>query len=86
MSAGIMKGLQAVLVFFLTSLIFCGKSGGEEMCFTSLKFASLIVVVSGVLLYGLATEAKRRQVSISAIIGARGFKRIPNVDSGPECV
>lgn len=85
-SAGIMKGLQAVLVFFLTSLIFCGKSGGEEMCFTSLKFASLIVVVSGVLLYGLATEAKRRQVSISAIIGARGFKRIPNVDSGPECV
>lgn len=54
-SAGVMKGLQAVLVFVFTSLVFCGKTGGEEMCFNHSKFVSIIIVVSGVLLYAKAT-------------------------------
>mmetsp|Transcript_10460 Transcript_10460/g.16919 ORF Transcript_10460/g.16919 Transcript_10460/m.16919 type:complete len:383 (+) Transcript_10460:259-1407(+) len=56
-SAGVMKGLQAVLVFLLTSIFFCGSTGtGAEMCFDSWKFVSLFVVVGGVVLYGWATD------------------------------
>jgi drug/metabolite transporter (DMT)-like permease len=55
-SAGVMKGLQAVLVFATTSIVFCSRIGGQEMCFTSDKFISLLVVVSGVLLFAKATE------------------------------
>jgi len=55
-SAGVMKGLQAVLVFVFTSLVFCGKTGGLEMCFTPLKFVSLVVVVSGVGIFGKASD------------------------------
>lgn len=55
-SAGLMKGLQAVLVFVSTALVFCGRRGGGEMCFSSNKFHSLIIVVSGVFLYGWATS------------------------------
>lgn len=58
-SAGIMKGLQAVLVFLCTSLLFCGKSGGEEMCFSGIKFLSLVTVVSGVSVYGWASDWAR---------------------------
>jgi drug/metabolite transporter (DMT)-like permease len=61
-SAGVLKGLQAVLVFVATDYLFCGSSkrdgggvGGEEMCFTRGKFLSLITVVSGVTVYGMAT-------------------------------
>ena len=51
-----MKGLQAVLVFVFTSIIFCGHTtGGSEMCFTLLKFYSLVIVVFGIILYGYGT-------------------------------
>ena len=55
-SAGVLKGLQAVLVFVFTSVAFCGRFGGEELCFSRVKFTSLVVVVGGVLLFGKATE------------------------------
>ena len=61
-SAGVMKGLQAVLVFVFTSLVFCGLPGtGEEMCFDTLKLISLIVVVGGILIYGCETDRRHRQ-------------------------
>ena len=61
-SAGVMKGLQAVLVFVFTSLVFCGSPGtGKEMCFDTLKLASLTVVVGGILLYGWETDRRQRQ-------------------------
>jgi drug/metabolite transporter (DMT)-like permease len=61
-SAGVMKGLQAVLVFVFTSLVFCGLPGtGEEMCFDTLKLVSLIVVVGGILIYGWETDRRHRQ-------------------------
>jgi drug/metabolite transporter (DMT)-like permease len=58
-SAGVMKGLQAVLVFVLTDLSFCGKIGGAEMCFSNSKFISLTTVVGGVISYGIATQRKQ---------------------------
>ena len=61
-SAGIMKGLQAVLVFAFTSLVFCGSSGTrEEMCFDTLKLISLVVVVCGILIYGWETDRRHRR-------------------------
>jgi hypothetical protein len=58
-SAGVMKGLQAVLVFVFTHWAFCGRTGGDEMCFSKTKFLSLIIVVGGVIWYGTATQASR---------------------------
>lgn len=58
-SAGVMKGLQAVLVFVVTSVVYCGRLGGSEMCFSSLKLTSLLTVVSGVAVFGHATEQAR---------------------------
>ncbi len=56
-SAGVMKGLQAVLVFVVTSVSFCGRIGGNEMCFSTSKLASLVIVCSGVVLFGKTTAA-----------------------------
>ena len=90
-TAGVMKGLQAVLVFVFTSIVFCGTADtGAEMCFDSLKFLSLVVVVGGVLLYGWATEHKRRQPEddgsiLSSIRFSRGtYMGIPDVESQLE--
>lgn len=58
-SAGVMKALQAVLVFVATTLAFCGRLGGREMCFTVAKFISLVVVVVGVLIFGKATDVMK---------------------------
>ena len=79
-SAGVMKGLQAVLVFVFSSLVYChyeveevvepgggtGEEvvktmttslyGGEEMCFTTVKFVSLVVVLTGVILFAVTTD------------------------------
>ena len=55
-SAGVFKGLQAVLVFVLTHLVYCGRVGGDEMCFSTIKFLSLVTVAGGVLWYGYATS------------------------------
>jgi drug/metabolite transporter (DMT)-like permease len=60
-SAGVMKALQAVLVFVVTSVTYCGRLGGPEMCFSNVKLISLIVVVGGVLLFGKATEASQKK-------------------------
>mmetsp|Transcript_2190 Transcript_2190/g.3068 ORF Transcript_2190/g.3068 Transcript_2190/m.3068 type:complete len:407 (+) Transcript_2190:810-2030(+) len=60
-SAGVMKALQAVLVFVATAWVFCGKIGGSEMCFTIDKLLSLIIVVIGVLIFGKATEAMKKK-------------------------
>lgn len=67
-SAGVMKGLQAVLVFVFTSIAFCGHFGGDELCFSRVKFLSLVTVVGGVLLFGKATEG--------SVNSNRGYMRI----------
>lgn len=55
-SAGVLKGLQAVFVFAASSIVLCGRWGGIEMCWSRIKFVSLVVVVCGILLYGTFTE------------------------------
>eukprot|EP00934_Nitzschia_sp_Nitz4_P009485 Nitzschia sp. Nitz4//scaffold85_size83877//37533//38609//NITZ4_005227-RA/size83877-processed-gene-0.120-mRNA-1//1//CDS//3329559131//9475//frame0 len=55
-TAGVLKGLQAVLVFVATDWAFCGRTGGEELCITKAKVASLVTVVGGVIAYGMATQ------------------------------
>ena len=57
-SAGVMKGLQAVLVFCFTHWLYCGRIGGEEMCFTRSKFVSLVTVCTGLVVYGAATQRR----------------------------
>jgi len=62
-SAGVMKGLQAVLVFVFTSVVYCDKSSDSmgEMCFTKIKFISLVVVVGGVMLFAIGTDSGRKR-------------------------
>lgn len=76
-SAGVMKALQAVLVFVLTSLAYCGRLGGPEMCFSDAKLMSLVVVVGGVLLFGKATEVTRRRTTES-LNSNSGYEEIAN--------
>ena len=58
-SAGVLKGLQAVLVFMASSIILCGRWGGVEMCWSGSKFTALVVVVFGILVYGAHTQNNR---------------------------
>lgn len=58
-SAGVMKGLQAVLVFVFTDRLYCNRLGGPEMCFSRVKFISLVTVCGGALGYGHATPASK---------------------------
>jgi hypothetical protein len=57
-SAGVLKGLQAVLVFLISSIVLCGRIGGKEMCWSHTKLLSLLVVVCGILFYGKSTSVK----------------------------
>lgn len=57
-SAGVLKGLQAVLVFGVGSIVLCGRWGGLEMCWSMMKFGSLVVVMCGILVYYVATTQR----------------------------
>lgn len=59
-SAGVLKALQAVLVFVATSLVYCGRLGGPELCVSKLQLLSLVLVVGGVVLFGHATKQQER--------------------------
>mmetsp|Transcript_22347 Transcript_22347/g.32478 ORF Transcript_22347/g.32478 Transcript_22347/m.32478 type:complete len:384 (+) Transcript_22347:99-1250(+) len=74
-SAGVMKALQAVLVFVATSIVFCGRLGGAEMCFTIAKCISLVVVVVGVLVFGKATDVINKG-EVAVLQGGNGYKRV----------
>eukprot|EP00980_Cylindrotheca_fusiformis_P026423 scaffold16150_cov112-Cylindrotheca_fusiformis.AAC.2 len=78
-SAGVMKGLQAVLVFVFTHFAYCGRTGGEEMCFTAGKFASLVTVTGGVVGYGIATQ-KRQQGDEQHPAGYEEVQDVSNVE------
>merc|ERR1712137_74456 len=53
-SAAVMKGLQAVLVFVMADIIFCGAH--EHQCIDAYKLVSLVIVVGGVLAYAAVTS------------------------------
>ena len=66
-SAGVMKGLQAVLVFACTNYLYCGRVGSREMCFSSWKLLSLISVSGGVLGYGYSTKSGDEASSVKNV-------------------
>lgn len=68
-SAGVLKGLQAVLVFGVGSIVLCGRWGGLEMCWSTVKFGSLVVVVCGILVYYVATT--RRYNNFDRTVGEK---------------
>lgn len=72
-SAGMMKGLQAGLVMVASDLFFCGRFGGKEMCFSPLKSVSLVSVVMGVSLFGMALE------TTEAVAELKGYSEIASI-------
>jgi len=83
-SAGIMKALQAVLVFVAAHWLYCGRIGGQEMCFTTSKLVSLLTVVGGVMLFGFAAT-ERQGDSPSTNRRLQGYSRIESQE-GVEAV
>jgi drug/metabolite transporter (DMT)-like permease len=71
-SAGVMKGLQAALVFMLTDWVFCGRTGGDEMCFSTSKMISLFAVSGGVVGYGFFTQQNHKNDRLSTHASTRG--------------
>ena len=68
-SAGVLKGLQAVLVFMMSSILLCGRWGGSEMCWSTNKLLSLIVVVCGIMFYGASTKADKKRIMENVVKG-----------------
>lgn len=54
-SAGVLKGVQALAVFALAHIMYCSKDASE--CINPTKGAALFMVISGVLGYALSTSA-----------------------------
>eukprot|EP00578_Thalassiosira_sp_NH16_P025747 CAMPEP_0181083824 /NCGR_PEP_ID=MMETSP1071-20121207/4371_1 /TAXON_ID=35127 /ORGANISM="Thalassiosira sp., Strain NH16" /LENGTH=384 /DNA_ID=CAMNT_0023165523 /DNA_START=157 /DNA_END=1312 /DNA_ORIENTATION=+ len=71
-SAGVLKALQAVLVFAATSAAFCHRVGGGGNVLYDGKMASLCVVVAGVVLFGRATEMTRGNADAES----KGYGRV----------
>ena len=69
-SAGVLKGLQAVLVFLISSVVLCGRIGGSEMCWSQTKLLSLVVVVCGILFYGKSTTTKAEAEALKTMQSA----------------
>jgi hypothetical protein len=61
-----------VLVFATSAFLLCERWGGREMCWSNSKFISLVVVVSGILIYGAFTEKKgNEKVSDEDLLNVR---------------
>ena len=63
-TAGVMKGCQAVAVFIGSHVFFCGFQ--ESQCFTTAKAWSLVLVVAGTTTYALSEGAKGNEVVMDA--------------------
>jgi len=57
-SASVLKAVQAVAVFVLAHVLFCGKDPAQ--CITGLKSIALLVVLAGVYVYTNATNAAKK--------------------------
>ena len=56
---GILQAVRAISVFFASSLLFCAADALQ--CFTSLKFVSSMIVVTGVILFALPPKAAMKE-------------------------
>jgi hypothetical protein len=79
-----MKALQAVLVFVAAHWLYCGRIGGQEMCFTTSKLVSLLTVVGGVMLFGFAATERQSDFP-STNRRLQGYSRIESQE-GVEAV
>eukprot|EP01029_Cantina_marsupialis_P031707 TRINITY_DN9201_c0_g1_i2.p1 TRINITY_DN9201_c0_g1~~TRINITY_DN9201_c0_g1_i2.p1 ORF type:complete len:234 (-),score=60.98 TRINITY_DN9201_c0_g1_i2:71-772(-) len=64
-TAGIMKGVQTVLVFGASHFFFCGKQ--ESQCFDVIKGISVVVVVTGILVYSHGSVKNKRPVKLDEL-------------------
>jgi drug/metabolite transporter (DMT)-like permease len=87
-TAGVLKGLQAVLVMVAAHILYCGSYGGHEMCFTRAKFLSLFLVVGGVLLFGAATPTRSNNNLVLTTRTAwkrpQGYEAVDNQEEAEE--
>lgn len=82
-SAGVMTGLQAVLVFVVTDAVFCGRFGGPEMCFSFGKFISLFTVAGGATLFGLATSEQVFHGPHGSMVGYERLQSLEGIEIEP---
>jgi hypothetical protein len=89
-SAGIMKGLQAVIVFVIAHYLYCdptttssmthnnGNNTNQEMCFTTNKFIALITVSTGVIVFGIkssTTATALNSISFASVFSSLSSRR-----------
>ena len=74
-SAGVFKALQVVLIFVFTDWVYCGRIGGEEMCFSKAKFFSLITIAGGAILHGMVAKESEKKNS------SQGYENIEEVEA-----
>eukprot|EP00594_Rhizosolenia_setigera_P020548 CAMPEP_0178979530 /NCGR_PEP_ID=MMETSP0789-20121207/25892_1 /TAXON_ID=3005 /ORGANISM="Rhizosolenia setigera, Strain CCMP 1694" /LENGTH=194 /DNA_ID=CAMNT_0020669643 /DNA_START=130 /DNA_END=714 /DNA_ORIENTATION=- len=56
-ASALLKGIQAIVVIGISAVFYCGPTNPEQ-CLTMTKFMSAFVVLTGVLLYGVGSNAK----------------------------
>lgn len=61
-TAGILQALRAVLVFFVSSFIFCATH--SEQCLNFSKIFSAVIVIGSVLLFIYSGKKPRRQIEV----------------------
>ena len=77
-SAGVFKGLQAVLVFVVAHWVFCDST--PEMCWSGKKMLSLVMVVSGVILFNMEV-ARSKSVTTTPLRGGAQTPRYDSIDA-----
>lgn len=68
-SSSLMKGVQTVLVCCVSTVLFCGVD--EAQCPTVLKAASVLLVVSGIVVYGMCPATPRTVALLSTSTSAK---------------
>lgn len=58
-TCGVMKGLVSIVVFSLSSLLFCSIQ--PHQCFTIFKGISTLIVVFGIVIYSLGSQQKEKK-------------------------
>jgi hypothetical protein len=78
-SAGVLKGLQAALVFVAAHWFYC-STDSPGMCFSLPKLFSLVVVTSGVVLY--STDKPRPAATGTDFVPKRSYGALSTATNG----
>ena len=68
--SALLKAIQTICVFILSSIFFCSADGIQTQCATIGKALAVVVLTSGLAVYGLGAQEKGREE-------ARSFKELP---------